>query len=115
MELAEVLAYHYGQTDRANKAFTYLSMAGSKSLNVYSLDEAATYFTAALALLDKNTDCAVDGQVADFFVSCSSQLYMSAQFNVLIEMLERYLPRIDRLGDDQRVVLIREQYVIRAV
>ena len=26
-------------------------------------------------------------------------------------MLERYLPRIDRLGDDQRVVLIREQYV----
>ena len=111
IEVAEVLAYHYGQTDRANKAFTYLSMAGSKSLNVYSLDEAATYFTAALALLDKNTDCAVDGQVADFFVSYSSQLYMSAQFNVLIEVLERYLPRIDRLGDDQRVVLIREQYV----
>ncbi len=111
IEVAEVLAYHYGQTDRANKAFTYLSMAGTKSLNVYSLDEAATYFTAALALLDKNTDCAVDGQVADFFVSYSSQLYMSAQFNVLIEVLERYLPRIDRLGDDQRVVLIREQYV----
>ena len=111
IEVAEVLAYHYGQTDRANKAFTYLSMAGSKSLNVYSLDEAATYFTAALALLDNNTDCAVDGQVADFFVSYSSQLYMSAQFNVLIEVLERYLPRIDRLGDDQRVVLIREQYV----
>ena len=111
IEVAEVLAYHYGQTDRANKAFTYLSMAGSKSLNVYSLDDAATYFTAALALLDKNTDCAADGQVADFFVSHSSQLYMSAQFNVLIEMLERYLPRIDRLGDDQRVVLIREQYV----
>ena len=43
IEVAEVLAYHYGQTDRANKAFTYLSMAGSKSLNVYSLDEAATY------------------------------------------------------------------------
>jgi class 3 adenylate cyclase/tetratricopeptide (TPR) repeat protein len=111
IEVAEVLAYHYGQTDRANKAFTYLSMAGSKSLNVYSLDEAETYFTAALALLDKNTDCAADGQVAEFFVSYSSQLYMSAQFNVLIEVLERYLSRIDRLEDDQRVVLIREQYV----
>ena len=44
--MAEVLAHHYGQTDHAGKAFAYLSMAGSKSLNVYSLDEAATHFTA---------------------------------------------------------------------
>ena len=36
---------------------------------------------------------------------------MSAEFKVLIEVLERHLRRIDRLGDDQRVVLIREQYV----
>ena len=97
VEVAEVLAHHYSQTNRIDKAFAYLSMAGSKSLSVYSLDEAATYFTAALALLDKNADCAVDGQVADFFVSYSSQLYMSAQFKVLIAVLERYLPRIDRL------------------
>ena len=36
---------------------------------------------------------------------------MSAEFKALIEVLERYLARIDRLGDDQRVVLIRQQYV----
>ena len=53
-EVAEVLAHHYCQTDRAEKAFAYLSMAGSKSLSVYSLDEASTHLTAALALLDKN-------------------------------------------------------------
>ena len=40
-EVAEVLAHHYCQTDRAEKAFAYLSMAGAKSLGVYSLDEAA--------------------------------------------------------------------------
>ena len=68
-EVAEVLAHHYSQTDHADKAFTYLSMAGSKSLSVYSLDEAATHFTAALALLDKNPNCASDDQVADFLVS----------------------------------------------
>ena len=45
-EVAEVLAHHYSQTDRADKAFCYLSMAGSKSLSVYSLDEAATHFNA---------------------------------------------------------------------
>ena len=86
-------------------------MAGTKSLSVYSLDEAATYFTAALALLDKNADCAADDEVADFFVSFSFQLYVSANFKALIEVIEHYLPRIDRLGDDQRVVLIRQQYV----
>ena len=65
-EVAEVLAHHYSQTNRVDKAFAYLSMAGTKSLSVYSLDEAATHFTAALALLDKNPDCASDDQVADF-------------------------------------------------
>jgi predicted ATPase len=69
IEVAEVLAHHYRQTNRAAKAFAYLSMAGTKSLSVYSLDEAATYFTAALALLDKNADCAADDRVVDFFVS----------------------------------------------
>ena len=29
-EVAEVLAYHYCQTDRAEKAFVYLSMAGTQ-------------------------------------------------------------------------------------
>ena len=55
-EVAEVLAHHYSQTESAEKAFAYLSMAGSKSLSVYSLDEAATHFTAALNLLDKKPD-----------------------------------------------------------
>ena len=77
-EVAEVLAHHYSQTDRVEKAFTYLSMAGSKSLSVYSLDEATTHFTAALALLDKNPDCASDDQVADFLVSYTLLLNMSS-------------------------------------
>jgi predicted ATPase len=68
-EVAEVLAYHYSQTNQVKKAFIYLTMAGSKSLGVYSLDEATTHFTAALALLDKDTDCASDDQVAEFLVS----------------------------------------------
>ena len=40
IEVAEVLAHHYSQTDHADTAFAYLSMAGSKGLSVYSLDEA---------------------------------------------------------------------------
>ena len=109
-EVAEVLAHHYSQTDRAEKAFAYLSMAGSKSLSVYSVDEATTHFTAALALLDKNPDCASDDQVADFLVSYTLLLNVSYQYLVLIDVVERYLARIDRLGDDPRAVRIRHHY-----
>ena len=68
-EVAEELAYHYSQTDHADKAFAYLSMAGSKSLGVYSLSEAGAHLGAALALLDSNVDCASDDEVAEFLVN----------------------------------------------
>ena len=110
-EVAEILAHHYSKTDYNGKAFAYLSMAGSKSLSVYSLDEAAVHFAAALALLDKNPDCASDDQVADFFVSYTPLLNMTAQVKAAIDVLERYLPRIDRLADDPRAVVIRHHYV----
>ena len=110
-EVAEILAHHYGQTDNADKAFSYLSMAGSKSLGVYSLDEASIHFLAALTLLDKKPDCASDDQVADLLVSYTLLLNMNSQLKVMIDVLERYLARIDRLGDDPRAVLVRHQYV----
>jgi len=110
-EVAEVLAHHYRQTSHSGKAFAYLSMAGSKSLSVYSLDEAATPFTSALTLLDKNPDCASDDQVAEFLVSYTLQLSMSAKIKVTIDVLQRHLARIDCLGDDPRAVLIRHHYV----
>ena len=106
-EVAEVLAHHYSQTARDDKAFAYLTMAGAKSLGVYSLDEASAHFTAALALLDKNPACASDGQVADFLVSYAAVLEMSEKIKVLIDLLERYSTRIDRVGDDPRSVVIR--------
>jgi class 3 adenylate cyclase len=109
-EVAEVLAQHYSQTDRAEKAFAYLSMAGAKSLSVYSLDEATTHLSAAHALLDKNPDCATDDQVADFLVSYTLLRNMTYRYSVLIDVVERYLTRIDRLGDDPRAVRIRHQY-----
>ena len=114
-EAAEVLAHHYGQTDYVDKAFAFLSMAGSKSLSVYSLDEAANHFAAALALLDKNPDCALDDQVAEFLVSYTLLLNMNRKFNVMIDLLEPYLPRVNCLGDDSRAVLIRHHYMLALV
>ena len=114
-EVAEILAYHYSHTSRVGKAFAYLSLAGTKSLSIYSLDEAATHLTAALALLDKNPDCASDAQVTDFLLSYLSLLDVSAQVKREIDVLPRYLARIDRLGDDPRAVLIRTVYIVALV
>jgi hypothetical protein len=114
-EVAEVLAHHYGQTGRADKAFTYRAMAGGKSLAVYSLDEAQTHLSAAATLLDQSPDCATDNEVADFLVNYLLLLNLVHHLGELIPIVERYRPRIDRLGDDRRVVLILHQRVISLV
>jgi tetratricopeptide (TPR) repeat protein len=111
IEVAEVLAHHYSQTDHDRNSFTYLSMAGNKSLSVYSLDEASNYLTAALCLIDKNPALVSDSALADFFVSYALLLNIRIQVRAMIEALARYLSRIDRLGDDQRAVVIRHHYV----
>jgi hypothetical protein len=115
VEVAEVLAHHYGRTDQIGKAFIYFSLAGRKNLSVYSIDEAGVHFSPALALLDKDPGCASGDQLLDFLVSYLMQLNMGAQLKSMINLLERYLPRIDGLGGDQRVVLIRHQHVFALV
>src|SRR5271169_5438056 len=60
--------------------------------------------------LTKNPDCASDDQVTDFLVSYTLLLNVSYRYLVLIDGVERYLARIDRLGDDPRAVRIRHQY-----
>jgi hypothetical protein len=110
-EVAEVMAHHYSQTDQADKAFTYLSMAGSKSLGVYSLDEAATHLTAALAVLDTNPACASDDQVVEFLVSYLRLLNLTHQIKIAINVTARYLARVDRVADDPRAIIIRLYYI----
>jgi class 3 adenylate cyclase len=110
IEAAEILAHHYSQTNDARKAFTYLSMAGTKSLSVYSLDEAATHFASALALLDKNANCASDDQIADFFVAYMLLSELNGCVKTSASVVEQHWVRIERLGDDPRVVRIRYFY-----
>ena len=109
-EVAEVLAHHYSQTNHTAKAFVYLSMAGGRSLGVYSLDEAENYFTAALALLDNNPRLRVrrSGDRVPCLICASVEL--AYRFKVLIDVVGRYLARVDRIGDDLKAVVIRIHY-----
>jgi class 3 adenylate cyclase len=110
-EVCEALAHHFSQTDRAEKAFVYLAMAGAKSLGVYSLDEADRYFAAAMALVDKEPSCASDRQVADLLVNYVHSSHISLRLKTIIDVVERSRPRLDRLGDSPQRILIQHHYV----
>jgi tetratricopeptide (TPR) repeat protein len=60
--------------------------------------------------LAKTPQCASDDQLAEFLVSYTYLSNISARFKVTIDLLQRFLPRIDRLKDDPRVVIIRHHY-----
>jgi class 3 adenylate cyclase len=111
VEVAESLAHHYRQTDNAKKAFQYLCLAGSRSLSVYSLEEAESHFSAAIALLEANQGCASDEQVADLLVDYT--LHQNALGNVgnVVEIIQRFGTRLNSLADSANTVSIAHQKV----
>jgi hypothetical protein len=64
---------------------------------VYSLEDAETHLNAALDLLDKNPNCATDGQVADFIVSYTLLSNTNLKLRVTIDVAD--FPSIELSGD----------------
>ena len=87
-------------------------MAGAKSLGVYSLEEAGNYFAAAIALLDKKSDCASDRQVADLLVDYTLYSNLSYRLKPLTDIVERFRSRLDRISDGPSYVLVQHHYVL---
>ena len=110
-EVAEVLAHHYGQTDRTERAFTYLLMAGKKSLGVYSLDEAERYLDRALELFETKPECAQLNSFADLMAAVAQLLYAKSSFKKLKRIVRQHLPRFDALGDLPQTVVMLSNYI----
>ena len=68
-EVIEILAHHYSQTDRADKAVTYLAMAGARALllSIHSTKPKST-LPPPLRFSTRSPDCATDQQVAELLV-----------------------------------------------
>ena len=109
--MAEILAHHYSQTDHADKAFAYLSMAGSKSLSVYSLEEAEAHFSAAIALVEAKPECASDQQIANALVDCTMLQMQLGKVRNVIDIANKFAARLHKLGDSTQIVLIAHQKV----
>jgi class 3 adenylate cyclase len=110
-EVAEALAYHYSQTEYADKAFAYLSMAGSRSLSVYSLEEAEDHFSGAIALVEKNHGCATDQQIANVLVHYTLLLNALGKVRNVVHIADRFAVRLNNLGESTQTVLVAHQKV----
>jgi class 3 adenylate cyclase len=110
-EVAETLAHHYVLTDRNDIAFTYLAMAGAKSLGVYSLDEADRYFASALALFDRDPSCASDERLVDLLANYALCSNISLRLKTIIEVTAKFRPNLNRSGDSHHHVFILHHYI----
>ncbi len=111
-EVTDMLAYHYRRTDEKSSAFTYLVMAGARSIGVFSLDEADTYLSAALALYDQDPQCASDEQFADFVATYGLCCNISLRLTTIIALAATALPILARLGDGRDHLLFLHHYAL---
>ena len=111
IEVAEALAHHYSQTDRADKKFVFFSMAGSRNLNVYSLEEAEAHFSAATALVEANPECANDQQIASVLVDYTLLLNALGKVRNVVDIADKFAARLQNLGDCTETVLVVHQKV----
>jgi class 3 adenylate cyclase len=109
IEVAETLALHYRQTDRAEKAFTFGSLAGSRSLSVYSLEEAEVYFCAAIALIENKPGCATDEQIAHLLADYTRLQNALGKVTAVVDISDKFESRLNNLGDNPEVVFLAHQ------
>ncbi len=110
-ETAEALAHHYAQTPRADMAFHYNTLAGVKSLGVFSHDQAKQYFAAALALYDADPSCASDTAFASFLSNYALCSNISLDVMTMIDLAPKVQPILDKVGDSHDHVLFLHHYV----
>ena len=114
-EVADMLAYHYNRTDRGAPAFTYMVMAGAKSLGVFSTDEAERYFSNALKIYLRDPSCASDAQFGEFVAIYGLCCNIALHLKTIVALAETALPIFARLGDNRHHILFLHHYALSLV
>ena len=111
VEAAETLAYHYAQTEETALAFRYDTLAGIKSLGVFSLAEAERYFAAALALY-QGDPAAIDGDaLAEMLARYALCLNLSLQVGPMLDLARTVRPVLEGMGDSRHHVHLLHHHV----
>jgi class 3 adenylate cyclase/tetratricopeptide (TPR) repeat protein len=105
MEFAETLAYHYAATARTDKAFTYLAMAGDKSLDIYSIAEAEIYYRRALAIFEAQNTCFDRMSVAHVVVRLLETLANKNAFQEVENIAAKFMSVVREAGESPELVV----------
>ena len=69
----------------------------------YALEEAELRFRQVLDLIETVPGCADEGFLVDVLLNVARVYYFRADFKSIIALVERYLPRVEALGDKKRL------------
>jgi class 3 adenylate cyclase/tetratricopeptide (TPR) repeat protein len=105
IEIAESLAHHYAQTSRSDKAFTYLAMAGSKSLDVYAIAEAEQYYRQALSMFDENSVYPSGMRVSQVVLRLLETLLLKDDYRQVGLVAHKFMPLIKQAGETPELVV----------
>jgi len=87
-------------------------MAAKQNLGVYSLEEAAAQCRMALSLLEQDADCADDAALADLLADFASILQLQFEILSLIGIVETWMGRVDRLGNEKHAAVMLHHYAM---
>ncbi len=104
-ECSETLAHHFTAASMPGKAVSYIAMSGEKSLWMYALDEADERFRRAVSLMEATPECVDDKLWASIILNWTRVFYFRTAYKDLVQNLEKYLPRMESLGDKRALSL----------
>ena len=115
-EVVETLAHHYSQTDRADKAFTYLAMAARQEPRRLFLDEAGNHFAAAIALLDEHQIAPATNRLPSYLRAITPCIQIFLRNLNSTNKNCRKTVSFDRRSStsDDHVFLVHHHYVLRS-
>jgi len=105
IEIAEALAHHYAQTTRADKAFTYLALAGDKSIDIYSIQEAQQYYRKALELYEAQNECAGQLAVVRVVVRLLETLILQNHYGETGRVAQKFITLVKNAGETTELVM----------
>ena len=100
-EILERLAHHYSRAERDDRAVEYLSRSAEKAVQGYAHAEAARALEEALPHAERLPAEGRERRVLALVVRLVNSLYFQGRLEDCRDLLSRYRPRVDALGDPQ--------------
>ncbi|MBI2215865.1 MAG: AAA family ATPase [Candidatus Rokubacteria bacterium] len=98
-QVADRLAYHYGNTADAEKAVTYLIGVGATAASRYAHEGAVSLFQQALERLERLRATVRDRRALDIVVRLAPSLLVLGRYREALELLVEHEPRTGRVSD----------------